>query len=139
VLVAGTGEIEAPGTLIRPTVLTGVDRAMRIHYEEIFGPATVVHRVGGDDEALALANDTAQGLSAGIITENLARGLALAGRLRTGIVHVNDQTIADEPQAPFGGVRESGYGRFGGQAGVEAFTDTRWVTAQVEGHAHFPL
>lgn len=139
VLVAGTGEIEAPGTLIRPTVLAGVTPGMRIHHEEIFGPATVLYRVGGDDEAIALANDTAQGLSAGVITENLARGLELAGRLRTGIVHVNDQSIGDEPQAPFGGVGESGYGRFGGQAGAEAFTDTRWVTAQVEGHAHFPL
>jgi len=138
-LVAGTGEIEGPGTLIRPTVLTGVRPDMRIHHEEIFGPATVIHRVAGDDEAVALANDTAQGLSAGVITENMARGLAVAGRLRTGIVHVNDQSIADEPQAPFGGVKESGYGRFGGQAGIEAFTDTRWVTAQVEGHARFPL
>ena len=138
-LVTGTGEIEEPGTLIRPTVLTGVTPAMRIYGEEIFGPATVIHPVDDVEEAIALANDTAQGLSAGVITENLALGLEVAARLRTGIVHVNDQSIADEPQAPFGGVKESGYGRFGGQAGAEAFTDTRWVTAQVSGHAHFPI
>ena len=138
-LAAGTGEIEEPGTLIRPVVLTDVTPEMRIHQEEIFGPATVIHPVDSVEEAIALANDTAQGLSAGVITENLALGLEVAGRLRTGIVHVNDQSIADEPQAPFGGVKESGYGRFGGQAGAEAFTDTRWVTAQVSGHAHFPI
>jgi acyl-CoA reductase-like NAD-dependent aldehyde dehydrogenase len=138
-LAAGTGEIEEPGTLIRPTVLTGVTPGMRVYAEEIFGPATVIHPVDSVEEAIALANDTLQGLTAGVITENLARGLEVAARLRTGIVHVNDQSIADEPMAPFGGVKESGYGRFGGQAGAEAFTDTRWVTAQVSGHAHFPI
>jgi acyl-CoA reductase-like NAD-dependent aldehyde dehydrogenase len=138
-LVAGTGVPEAPGTLIRPTVLTDVDPGMRVYAEEIFGPAAVIHPVDGVEQAIALANDTAQGLAAGVITENLALGLAVAGRLRTGIVHVNDQSIADEPQAPFGGVKDSGYGRFGGQAGAEAFTDTRWVTAQVSGHAQFPI
>jgi acyl-CoA reductase-like NAD-dependent aldehyde dehydrogenase len=138
-LAAGTGEIEEPGTLIRPTVLTGVTPGMRIYAEEIFGPATVIHPVDDVEEAITLANDTSQGLTAGVITENLALGLEVAGRLRTGIVHVNDQSIADEPQAPFGGVRESGYGRFGGQAGAEAFTDTRWVTAQFSGHAQFPI
>jgi acyl-CoA reductase-like NAD-dependent aldehyde dehydrogenase len=138
-LAAGSGEIEQPGTLIRPTVLTDVTPGMHIYGEEIFGPATVIHPVDDVEEAVALANDTAQGLSAGVITENLALGLEVAARLRTGIVHVNDQPIADEPQAPFGGVKESGYGRFGGQAGAEAFTDTRWVTAQVSGHAQFPF
>ncbi|CAM5232677.1 aldehyde dehydrogenase family protein [Streptomyces griseomycini] len=138
-LAAGTGEIEEPGTLIRPVVLTGVTEDMKIYHDEIFGPATVVHVVDDADEAVALANDTPYGLTAGVITENLAEGLEVAGRLRTGIVHVNDQSIADEPQAPFGGVRNSGYGRFGGQAGAEAFTDTRWVTAQARGHAKFPI
>ena len=138
-LAAGTGLIEKPGTLIRPVVLTGVTKEMKIYYDEIFGPATVIHTVDSADEAVALANDTPYGLTAGVITENLARGLEVAGRLRTGIVHVNDQSIGDEPQAPFGGVKSSGYGRFGGQAGAEAFTDTRWVTAQAVGHAHFPI
>jgi acyl-CoA reductase-like NAD-dependent aldehyde dehydrogenase len=130
---------EAPGTLIRPTVLAEVVPGMRIYAEEIFGPAAVIHPVDDVEEAIALANDTTQGLTAGVITENLALGLEVAGRLRTGIVHVNDQSIADGPQAPFGGVKESGYGRFGGQAGAEAFTDMRWITAQVSGHARFPI
>ncbi|WP_447007348.1 aldehyde dehydrogenase family protein [Saccharothrix isguenensis] len=138
-LVAGTGEIEEPGTLIRPIVLTGVTTEMEIYHHEIFGPATVVHVVDSTEEAVALANDTRFGLAAGVITEDLSKGLEVAGRLRTGIVHVNDQSIADEPQAPFGGVKDSGYGRFGGQAGAEAFTDTRWVTAQAVGHARFPI
>lgn len=138
-LAAGTGEIEEPGTLIRPVVLTGVTEGMKIHHDEVFGPVTAVHVVDSADEAVALANDTPYGLVAGVITEDLAKGLEVAGRLRTGIVHVNDQTIGDEPQAPFGGVKGSGYGRFGGQVGAEAFTDTRWVTVQAVGHAHFPI
>lgn len=138
-LAAGTGQVEEPGTLIRPVVLTGVTKEMRIYYDEIFGPATVIHVVDSVDEAVTLANDTPYGLTAGVITENLATGLEVARRLRTGIVHINDQSIADEPQAPFGGVKSSGYGRFGGQAGAEAFTDTRWITAQTSGHAHYPI
>ncbi|GHI03501.1 salicylaldehyde dehydrogenase [Streptomyces cellostaticus] len=138
-LAAGTGRPEGPDTLIRPVVLTGVTKDMKIYYDETFGPVTVVHVVDSADEAVALANDTPYGLTAGVITEDLRAGLEVASRLRTGIVHVNDQSIADEPQAPFGGVKDSGYGRFGGQAGVEAFTDTRWVTAQTRGRAHFPI
>ena len=72
-----------------------------------------------------------------MITEDSRRGLAIARRLRTGIVHVNNQTVDDEPQAPFGGVKSSGYGRFGGRWGVEAFTATRWVTVAAE-HNHYP-
>ncbi len=138
-LVAGTGRPEGPDTLIRPVVLTDVTKDMKVYYDETFGPVTVVHVVDSAEEAVALANDTPYGLTAGVITEDLAAGLDIASRLRTGIVHVNDQSIADEPQAPFGGVKDSGYGRFGGRAGVEAFTDTRWVTAQARGRAHFPI
>jgi acyl-CoA reductase-like NAD-dependent aldehyde dehydrogenase len=138
-LVAGTGAVEAPGTLIKPVVLTDVTPDMKIYYDEIFGPATVVHVVDGADEAVELANDTPYGLTGGVITQDLAAGIDVARRLRTGIVHVNDQTIADEPQAPFGGVKSSGYGRFGGQPGADAFTDTRWVTVQAAGRAHYPI
>ncbi|MFI1369702.1 aldehyde dehydrogenase family protein [Streptomyces griseochromogenes] len=138
-LAAGTGRSEGPDTLIRPVVLTGVTKDMKIYYDETFGPVTVVHVVDSAEEAVALANDTPHGLTAGVITEDLRAGLEVASRLRTGIVHINDQSIADEPQAPFGGVKDSGYGRFGGQAGVDAFTDIRWVTVQARGHAHFPI
>ncbi|KUF14625.1 MULTISPECIES: aldehyde dehydrogenase family protein [Streptomyces] len=139
-LLAGTGRVEGDAeALLAPVVLTGVTEDMDIYYGEIFGPATVVHVVDSVDEAVDLANDTPYGLTAGVITEDFAAGVAVARRLRTGIVHVNNQTVADEPQAPFGGVKDSGYGRFGGQAGIDAFTTARWITVQAHGHAHFPF
>ncbi|MFJ5985622.1 aldehyde dehydrogenase family protein [Lentzea sp. NPDC092896] len=120
------------------TVLDGVTPSMRVFQEEIFGPAVIVVPVADDDEAVAVANDTEHGLTAGILTEDSRRGLALAQRIRTGIVHVGNQTVDDEPQAPFGGVKSSGYGRFGGRWGLEAFSATRWVTVASE-HGHFPF
>ena len=120
------------------TVLDGVTPDMRIFNEEIFGPAVVVTTVADDDEAVAIANDTEHGLTAGIMTEDSRRGLALAQRIRTGIVHVGNQTVDDEPQVPFGGVKASGYGRFGGRWGIEAFSATRWVTVAGQ-HGHFPF
>ncbi|MFJ8025245.1 aldehyde dehydrogenase family protein [Streptomyces sp. NPDC096311] len=86
------------------------------NYDEIFGQATVIHVVDSADEAVTPANDTPYGQTAGVITENLATGLEVARRLRTGIVHA-----------------------FGGPAGAEAFTDTRWITAQTSGHGHYPI
>ena len=135
-LVAGGGK--AQGALYAPTVLAGVGRDQRIASEEIFGPVCTVDVVENEVEAIALANNTSYGLTAGILTENVGRGFEIAKQLRTGIVHVNDQSVDDEAQAPFGGVGDSGYGRFGGQAGVEAFTTTRWVTMQM-GHKQFPF
>ena len=119
------------------TVLADVTSDMRIFTEEIFGPAVTVTAVDDDEQALAIANDTDYGLTAGVITEDARRGLAVARRLRTGIVHVNNQTVDDEPQVPFGGVKSSGYGKFGGRWGAEAFTTTRWVTVAGQ-HNHFP-
>ena len=87
---------------------------------------------------MALANDTENGLTCGVITENATHGLAVAHRIRTGIVHINDQSVADEPQAPFGGAKASGYGRFGGRWGIEAFSNTRWVTIATQ-QAHYPF
>ncbi|AGL18029.1 aldehyde dehydrogenase [Actinoplanes sp. N902-109] len=112
------------------TVLTGVSTDMRIHTDEIFGPVCTVIPVSGEEEAVAVANDSPYGLTAGVLTRDLTRGLAVARRLRTGIAHVNDQSVDDDPTAPFGGVGDSGYGRFGGRSGVEAFTDQRWITLQ---------
>ncbi|SEQ21392.1 aldehyde dehydrogenase family protein [Lentzea albida] len=120
------------------TVLDEVTPQMRVFREEIFGPAVVVVPVADDDEAVAIANDTEHGLTAGILTEDSRRGLGLAQRIRTGIVHVGNQTVDDEPQAPFGGVKSSGYGRFGGRWGIEAFSATRWVTVASR-HGHFPF
>jgi acyl-CoA reductase-like NAD-dependent aldehyde dehydrogenase len=139
-LLTGTGEPEGQNkTLLKPMVLTEITRDMDIWYGEIFGPATVIHIVGSPDEAVELANDTDYGLTGGVISENLTEALDVARRMRTGIIHVNDQGIADEPMAPFGGVQNSGYGKFGGDAGIASFTELRWVTVQHRGHAIYPF
>ncbi|MEU6490969.1 aldehyde dehydrogenase family protein [Streptomyces sp. NPDC049097] len=134
VLVGG----EPEGAVHPATVLTGVPQDADLYRTESFGPVCVVATFADDDTAVALANDTENGLTCGIITENATHGLAVARRVRTGIVHINDQSVADEPQAPFGGVRASGYGRFGGRWGIEAFSTTRWVTVATR-HAHYPF
>jgi acyl-CoA reductase-like NAD-dependent aldehyde dehydrogenase len=139
-LLTGTGELEGQNkTLLKPMVLTEITRDMDIWYGEIFGPATVIHVVGSADEAVELANDTDYGLTGGVISENLIEALDVARRMRTGIIHINDQGIADEPMAPFGGVKSSGYGKFGGDAGIASFTELRWVTVQHRGHAIYPF
>jgi len=118
------------GLFYRPTVLADVTPDMPAYAEEVFGPVAPVARFGSLDEAAALAAGTEYGLSLGIITRDVTKGLALADRIPTGIVHINDQTVNDEANVPFGGVGASGTGaRFGGAAAnVEAFTETRWVT-----------
>jgi vanillin dehydrogenase len=133
-----TGGGPPRGAVHPATVLTDVTADMDVHHGEAFGPVCTLIPFATDDEAVAQANDTTQGLTCGVLTENATHGLAVARRVRTGIVHVGDQTVADEPQAPFGGVRGSGYGRFGGRWGLEAFSDTRWVTVAA-GHPDYPF
>ena len=105
---------------------------------ETFGPVAAIEIVDSAEEAVARANATSYGLSSGIITQDTDRGLALAGQIDAGIVHVNDQPVGDEPQMPFGGVKDSGFGRFGGSAVVDEFTELRWVTVQ-RGIASLPV
>jgi acyl-CoA reductase-like NAD-dependent aldehyde dehydrogenase len=139
-LLTGDGAIEGPnGTLIRPVVLTDVTRDMDIFASEIFGPATVIHPVDSTDAAVDLANDTEYGLTGGVISRDLTAALDVVARVRSGIIHVNDQGVGDEPMAPFGGVKSSGYGKFGGTAGIESFTETRWVTVQHTGRPAYPF
>jgi aldehyde dehydrogenase (NAD+) len=134
-LLAG-GEVD--GSVISATLLTDVPRDSDLAQVETFGPVTLIEVVADEDEAVARANDTPYGLSAGIITSDTDRGLALARQIESGIVHVNDQTVADEPQMPFGGVKGSGFGRFGGSAAIHEFTEVHWVT--VKGSPHpFPF
>ncbi|MGW4755976.1 benzaldehyde dehydrogenase [Streptomyces chartreusis] len=115
----------------RPTVLAGTDDESPAYAEEVFGPVAPVRSFATADEAAALAAASAYGLSLGIVTRDTARGLDLAERIPTGIVHINDQTVNDEAVAPFGGVAASGTGaRFGGEANLEAFTDVRWTTVR---------
>jgi acyl-CoA reductase-like NAD-dependent aldehyde dehydrogenase len=113
-----------------PTVLTDVTEEMRVCREEVFGPVVPVIVVEDEEEALRVANDSPFGLSSGIITNDFQKGLALAERLETGMVHINDSSVHDEAQLPFGGVKDSGWGRHGGLAALEEFTELRWVTMQ---------
>jgi len=118
------------GRLYQPTVLSGITPAMRIYYEETFGPVASIIPVNDEKEALAKANDTAYGLSAGVITKDLEKALFLAEGLEAGMVHVNDGSIDADACCPFGGCKESGQGREGGRYAVEKLTDVKWVTIQ---------
>jgi len=119
-------------------VLAEVPAGSELAQHETFGPVAAVEVVDSAEEAVERANATSYGLSSGIITQDVDRGLALAHAIDAGIVHVNDQTIGDEPQMPFGGVKDSGFGRFGGAAVVDEFTELRWVTVQRGSHP-FPF
>ena len=113
-----------------PTVMTDVQPGMRLFAEQTFGPVAPVMVVDDAEEALRLANNSRYGLSSGIITPDFTKALAIAERLQTGMVHINDQTVNDEPQVPFGGVKGSGWGRMGGKAALEEFTELRWISVQ---------
>jgi acyl-CoA reductase-like NAD-dependent aldehyde dehydrogenase len=130
---------EAIGPCFQATVMTDVPEDSEFAQHETFGPVVAIEVVDSAEEAVARANSTAYGLSAGILTSDTDRGFALAQQLESGIVHVNDQPVGDEPQMPFGGVKDSGWGRFGGQAVVDEFTELRWITVQ-SGKGHpFPF
>jgi acyl-CoA reductase-like NAD-dependent aldehyde dehydrogenase len=137
--VTGTGAVEGPGTSIAPVVLTDVTPRMRIWSQEIFGPVVVVHTVDGADQAVALANEDPCGPTAGVVTGDWAAGLGIARRLRAGAVHVNDKAVGGPQAVPFGGIRDSGYGRVDGRGGIDAFTDTRWITLGAEGRPALPF
>jgi acyl-CoA reductase-like NAD-dependent aldehyde dehydrogenase len=113
-----------------PTVVTDVKPDMQLFREQTFGPVAPIVVVDDAEEALAVANDSDYGLSSGILTNDFNRALDMAMRLETGMVHIGDQTVNDEPQAPFGGMKASGYGRFGGQAALDEFTELRWINVQ---------
>jgi acyl-CoA reductase-like NAD-dependent aldehyde dehydrogenase len=134
-VVAAGGTRE--GSIVTATILDHVTPAMRIYREESFGPVKPVIRVRGIDAAVRVANDTEYGLSAAVFGQDVRRALAVARRIESGICHINGPTVADEPQMPFGGVKASGYGRFGGRAVIEAFTELRWIT--IEGPQHYPF
>jgi acyl-CoA reductase-like NAD-dependent aldehyde dehydrogenase len=127
---------EADGSVYQATLLTDVPEDADFARVETFGPVAGVEVVGSAEQAVERANSTAYGLSAGIITSDPDRGLALAQQIESGIVHVNEQTVADEPQMPFGGVKDSGFGRFGGSAAISEFTELRWVTVTSGTHPY---
>jgi benzaldehyde dehydrogenase (NAD) len=129
---------EADGNVVAPTVLAGVTPEMRIYSEESFGPVVTIVAVDGDEEAVRVANDTEYGLSAAVFGEDVDHALEIARRIESGICHVNSSTVHDEPQMPFGGVKASGWGRFGGKAALEEFTELRWMSVQ-QTSRHYPI
>jgi benzaldehyde dehydrogenase (NAD) len=111
---------------------------MRIYGEESFGPVKAVVRVDGVEAAINSANDTEYGLSSAVFGRDVARAMQVAKRIESGICHVNGPTVHDEAQMPFGGVKASGIGRFGGNAGIHEFTELRWITVQTTPR-HYPF
>ena len=119
-------------------VIDQVTAGMRLYRDESFGPVVGIIRVRDEEDAIRAANDSEFGLAASVFTRDSARGLRVARRIRSGICHVNGPTVQDEPQMPFGGLGASGYGRFGGKAGIDAFTELRWITIAGE-PGHYPI
>ena len=111
---------------------------MNLFRDESFGPVVGVIRARDEAHAIALANDTEYGLSASVFTRDTARGLRVARQIQSGICHVNGPTVHDEAQMPFGGVKASGYGKFGGKAGIDSFTELRWITIETQ-PGHYPI
>lgn len=135
--VAGGARLMAGGThagrFFRPTVLADCTPETPAYAEEVFGPVACVRRFGTAEEAVAMARDTDTGLSLGIVGRDIGAALRVADQIPAGTVHINDNTINDEPNAPFGGVGSSGYARVGGtRANVESFTETQWLTIRTE-------
>ncbi len=128
----------ANGTIMPATIVDKVTPAMRLFREESFGPVVCVIRARDDKHAIELANDTEYGLSSAVFSQNIDRALKVARKIDAGICHINGPTVGDEPQMPFGGVKDSGYGRFGGSAGIDSFTNLRWITIE-DPKQHYPF
>jgi acyl-CoA reductase-like NAD-dependent aldehyde dehydrogenase len=132
--VAGGARVLAGGRAVGPcypaTVITDVPATCELSQEETFGPVAIVDIVEDAEDAIRRANESVYGLTAGVITGDSERGMAIGERLDAGIIHINDQPIHDEPQMPFGGVKDSGWGRFGVTFAPEEFTDTHWITVK---------
>ena len=129
---------KSAGACYLPTVLQGVTPAMRIYHEESFGPVVSVVVVENAEDALRIANDTEYGLSGAIFSRDVNKAMKIAERMETGMCHINGSTVHDEPQMPFGGVKSSGWGRFGGKAAREEFTELRWITIR-RTPTHYPI
>ncbi|MEX3925208.1 aldehyde dehydrogenase [Paraburkholderia sp. BR10936] len=129
---------KAETTLMPATLLDHVTPGMRVYHDESFGPVKGIVRVRGEDAAIACANDNAYGLSSAVFSRDTARAWRVAQRIESGICHINGPTVHDEAQMPFGGVKESGFGRFGGKAGIAEFTELRWITMQTAPR-HYPF
>jgi acyl-CoA reductase-like NAD-dependent aldehyde dehydrogenase len=133
-----TGNYSIEGSIMQPAVVEGVKPEMAMYKEESFGPVVMVLKFTDEEQAVAMANDSEYGLSASVFSRDIARALGIAKRIQSGICHINSSTVADEAQMPFGGTKSSGYGRFGGKAAINEFTELRWITIQTT-HRHYPV
>lgn len=129
---------EANGVLMPAHVIDGVTPDMKLFRDESFGPVVGIIRARDEAHAIELANDTEYGLSASVFTRDTGRGLRVARQIQSGICHINGPTVHDEAQMPFGGTKASGYGKFGGKAGIDSFTELRWITIETQ-PGHYPI
>ena len=129
---------DANGVLMPAHVIDKVTPDMKLFRDESFGPVVGIIRARDEAHAIDLANDTAYGLSSAVFTRDTARGLRVARQIQSGICHINGPTVHDEAQMPFGGTKASGYGRFGGKAGIDSFTELRWITIETQ-PGHYPI
>ncbi|MEU7023381.1 aldehyde dehydrogenase family protein [Streptomyces sp. NPDC046203] len=134
VLLRGT----AQGSLVSPTVLTGLPADSPLLGQEVFGPVALIVPFDGEDDAVRIANDTPYGLSGAVHTGDIERGVRVAKRIHTGMIHINDGTVHDEPIVPFGGEKHSGVGRLNGDAMIAAFTTQKWISIQYD-RSTFPF
>ena len=121
------------GLFLDATVIDNITGCMRVNTEESFGPLAQIIRFKTDDDAITIANDTEFGLSAAVFSKDTNRALNIARKIESGICHINSPTTVDEVQAPFGGMKASGYGRFGSSAAIDEFTELRWITVSADG------
>jgi acyl-CoA reductase-like NAD-dependent aldehyde dehydrogenase len=133
-----TGGETTQNVLMPAHLVDKVTQDMKLFRDESFGPVVGIIRARDESHAIELANDTEYGLSSAVFTRDTARGIKVARQIQSGICHVNASTVSDEPQMPFGGMKASGYGRFGGKAGIDAFTELRWITFETE-PGHYPI
>jgi len=133
-----TGGETTRNVLMPAHLVDKVTQDMKLFRDESFGPVVGIIRARDEAHAIELANDTEYGLSSAVFTRDTARGLRVARQIHAGICHINASTVSDEPQMPFGGMKASGYGRFGGKAGIDSFTELRWVTFETE-PGHYPI
>ncbi|WOX07022.1 aldehyde dehydrogenase [Microbulbifer pacificus] len=134
ILSGGKGD----SVLMPATLIDGITAEMALYSDESFGPVCALIRAADEEDAIRIANDSEYGLSAAVFSGDAARGLRVARQIHSGICHVNGPTVHDEAQMPFGGVGASGYGRFGGKAGIDQFTEMRWITVETQ-PGHFPI
>lgn len=130
--------INIQGAMMQPTIIVNITQQMKLYREESFAPVCTIQRFKTDEEAIQLANDSEFGLSSAVFSQDIVQALAVAKQIESGICHINGATVHDEAQMPFGGVKQSGYGRFGSKASVAEFTELRWITIQTTPR-HYPI